>query len=291
MTPARAYAFLLGVTLVWAGNFPLGKLALAELGPITLTALRAALAAPLLLLIARIADGPLPALTRRDARTLVVISLTGLVANTTVWYWGLKHTSPAAAGILGAAAPVVVALVGAVWLGDRLSGWNVLGMGLTVAAILLTMARGSVQAVLALSFNRGDLIILASQTAWIAYTLYSRANRSTLGPATIQAGAHVVSLAVLAPLALLERPWESLSRASWVGWGVIAYCAGPITLGHLGYYQALRVVGAGRAAVFTNLMPFEVLALSWLITGEPLRWYQVVGATVVIAGVVLATRR
>jgi drug/metabolite transporter (DMT)-like permease len=96
---------------------------------------------------------------------------------------------------------------------------------------------------------------------------------------------------VLAPLALAERPWESLARASWVGWAVIAYSAGPITLGHLWYYQALRVVGAGRAAIFTNLMPFEVLALSWLLAGEPVRGYHLAGAAAVITGVILATRR
>ena len=107
----------------------------------------------------------------------------------------------------------------------------------------------------------------------------------------MQAGAHVVSLVVLAPLALLERPWESLAAASWVGWGVIVYAAGPIALGHIWYYQGIRVVGAGRAAVFMNLIPFIVIGLSWLILGEPIRWYHFVGATVVIGGVALATAR
>jgi drug/metabolite transporter (DMT)-like permease len=96
---------------------------------------------------------------------------------------------------------------------------------------------------------------------------------------------------MLAPLALIERPWEALARASWIGWGVVAYSAGPITLGHLWYYAAVRTVGAGRAAVFMNLMPFAVLALSWAVVGEPIRWYHVVGATVVITGVIFATRR
>ncbi|OGK88135.1 MAG: hypothetical protein A2X52_21600 [Candidatus Rokubacteria bacterium GWC2_70_16] len=291
MTPARAYGLLLLVTLLWAGNFPLGKLALLELGPITLTAARAALAAPALVLIARLAHGPFPAFTRRDRWTFVVISLTGLVGNTTVWYWGLSHTSPVNAGILGAAAPVIVALAGAVWLGDPLAPRHVLGIALTMGAVLLTISRGSPEALQTLAFNRGDLIILASQVAWVCYTLFSRASRSQLPSLTVQAGAHVVSLVVLAPLALLERPWQSLAAASWVGWGVIVYAAGPIALGHIWYYQAIRVVGAGRAAVFMNLVPFVVIALSWLILGEPVRWYHVVAATVVIGGVALATAR
>jgi drug/metabolite transporter (DMT)-like permease len=291
MTHARAYALLIVVTLLWAGNFPLGKLGLGELGPITLTAARALFAAPLLLLVARVLEGPRLPVTRRDCRTFAVISLTGLVGNTTVWYWGLKYTTPSAAGILGAAAPVIVALVGAAWLGDRLSARGVVGILLTVVAVLLTLARGSFEALRTLSVNQGDLIILASQVAWVSYTLYSRANTSPLPPVTIQAGAHVVSLAVLAPLSLIERPWESLARASWLGWGVIAYSVGPITLGHLWYYQAIRAVGAGRAAVFMNLIPFVVMALSWLLLGEPIRWYHAVGATVVILGVWLTTGR
>jgi drug/metabolite transporter (DMT)-like permease len=72
---------------------------------------------------------------------------------------------------------------------------------------------------------------------------------------------------------------------------VIAYSAGPITFGHLWYYQSVRVVGAGKAAIYMNMMPFLVIVLSWALLGESIRWYQAVGACVVIAGVVLATRR
>jgi drug/metabolite transporter (DMT)-like permease len=287
----RAYLLLVAVTLIWAGNFPFGKVALRELGPLTLTAARAVLAAPVLLALARLLHGPLPRLARRDVAAVVVISLTGLVGNTTVWYWGLSYTSPVNAGILGAAAPVAVALAGAVWLRDPLTPRNGAGIALTLAAVTLTVLRGDPAALRTLAVNRGDLIILASQVAWVTYTLYSRATASALPPVTVQAGAHVVSAVVLVPLALLERPWASLPAASWAGWGVVLYAAGPITLGHLWYYHAIRVVGAGRAAVCMNLIPFLVIGLSWLLLGEPVRSYHLARAAGVIGGVALATAR
>ena len=46
-----------------------------------------------------------------------------------------------------------------------------------------------------------------------------------------------------------------------------------------------------RAAVVMNLIPFLVIGLSWGLLGESIRWYHGVGASVVIAGVALATRR
>ena len=291
MTHRHAYAVLLGVALLWSGNFPLAKLGLQELGPLTMSAARALIAAPLLLLVSRVLEGPLPPLARRDLTAVIVLAVTGFVGNSALWYVGLRFTSPANAGILGAASPVVVALAASLWLRERLSTINLAGIGLTLAAVLLTIARGSPQILLTLSVNRGDVIILASQTLWVIYTLYSRANLSTFSPLQMLAGAHVVAAGLLLPLALFERPWQSFAHASWVGFSVILYSALLGTPGHIGFYQAVRTVGPGRAAVFMNLIPFLVLGLSWLMLGETIRWYHLMGAAGVIAGVALTTRR
>jgi drug/metabolite transporter (DMT)-like permease len=286
-----AYALLLVVALVWAGNFPLSKLGLGELGPLTLSAARALIAAPLLALASRVLEGPLPALARRDWTAVVVLALSGFVGNSALWYVGLRYTSPANAGIIGAAAPVVVALAAAAWLRERLSLVNLGGIVLTTLAVILTIARGSLDVLVTLSVNRGDLIILASQMMWVVYTLYSRANRSALSPLQMLAGAHALAAAVLLPSAIVERPWDALAAGSGLGVLVILYSALLGTPAHLAFYRAVRTVGPGRAAVFMNLIPFLVFALSWLVLGEPIRGYHLVGAAGVIAGVALTTRR
>lgn len=291
MTHRDAYLLLLVVALVWAGNFPLAKLGLAELGPLTLAALRALIAAPLLVLASRVLEGPLPPLGRRDLTAVIVLALTGFVGNSTLWYTGMMFTTPANAGILGAAAPVVVALAASAMLRERLSSVNLVGIALTMVAVVLTIARGSFEVLLTLSANRGDVIILVSQMLWVTYTLYSRANRSAFSPLQMLAGAHVVAAGLLLPLALLERPWLSFAGASWVAVVVVLYGALLGTPAHIAFYQAVRTVGPGRAAVFTNLIPFLVLGLSWLMVGEPIRWYHWIGAGGVIAGVALTTRR
>jgi drug/metabolite transporter (DMT)-like permease len=291
VTHRDAYALLLVVALIWAGNFPLAKLGLAELGPLTLASVRTLIAAPLLVLASRLLEGPLPPLARRDLTAVVVLAVTGFVGNSALWYTGMWFTTPANAGILGAAAPVAVALAASAWLRDRLSAVNLLGIALTMTAVIVTIAQGSIAVLLTLSANRGDVIILLSQMLWVTYTLYSRANRSTFSPLQMLAGAHVVAAGLLLPLALLEAPWRSLAGASWVAVVVVLYSALLGTPAHIAFYQAVRTVGPGRAAVFTNLIPFLVLGLSWLMVGEPIRWYHWAGACGVIAGVALTTRR
>ena len=291
MTHRRAYALLLGVALLWAGNYPLAKIGLHELGPVTMSALRAVVAAPLLVLVSRLLEGPLPRLARRDLIAVVVLAVSGFVGNSALWYVGLRLTSPANAGILGAVSPVVVALAAAAWLRERVSPVNLAGIGLTLVAVLLTIAQGSPRTLLTLSVNRGDVIILVSQSLWVVYTLYSRANLSTFSPLQMLAGAHVVAAGLLLPMALVEGPWQAFAHASWVGFSVVLYSALLGTPAHIAFYQAVRTVGPSRAAVFMNLIPFMVLGLSWLMLGEPIHWYHWVGAIGVIGGVVLTTRR
>jgi drug/metabolite transporter (DMT)-like permease len=290
VTHRHAYALLLGVALLWAGNYPLAKIGLHELGPITMSALRTLIAAPLLVLVSRLLEGPLPPLARRDLIAVVVLAVSGFVGNSALWYVGMRGTSPANAGILGAASPVVVALAAATWLRERVSPVNLVGIGLTMLAVLLTIAQGSFHVLLTLSVNRGDVIILLSQSMWVVYTLYSQANLSTFSPLQMLAGAHVVAAGLLLPLALVERPWQALAHASWVGFSVVLYSALLGTPAHVAYYQAVRTVGPSRAAVFMNLLAFLVLGLSWLMLGEPIRWYHWVGAIGVIGGVALTTR-
>ena len=286
----RAYALLLVVILLWSGNFPLGKLAVGQLGPLTLTAGRALIAAPLLFVLARLTAPRNRPFSRRDWTAFVVLGLTGLVLNTTTWFWGLSLTTALNAGILGAASPIFTALAAAVVLGDQLRQRAWAGIGLTVLAVLVTVSKGSVATLLAFEVNRGDLIILASQAAWVTYSLYSRAAASTLPAVWVMAGAHAVGGLVLVPLAMVfEAPWRTWHTAP-IGWAVVVYGAVPVTLGHLWFYGVVRAIGPGRASAFLNLMPFVVLGLSWLLLGETIHAYHVVGALLVIAGVALAAR-
>ncbi len=290
MTERRAYLLLLVVIVVWAGNFPLGKLALRELGPVTLTAARAVIAAPLLLLLARLSAPLARPIDRRDVAAFVVLGLSGPAGNATIWFWGLASTTALNAGILGASSPIFAAIAAAALLGDRLRPVNWAGIALSVAAVVLTVAKGSLDVLLTFSVNRGDLIILLAQLAWITYSLYGRATSSTLPPVWVMAGAFTVAAIALVPLSLaLEGPWTAPAAAP-VGWAVVLYGAVPITVGHLWYYAIIRRIGVGPTTSFLNLMPFAVIGLSWLLTGEAVHAYHLAGAALVGSGVYLATR-
>ena len=169
----EAYALLLLISFVWAGNFLAGKIALQVVGPLTLTALRAVLASAILLWYLRLSYPTWPAVRVGDLRTFLILALTGLVTNTTLWYFGLQRTLAVNAAIVGATGPIFVALLSATWLGERLSRVNLAGIALSSLGVILTVTRGSIHAVRSpLSVSRRDAL------RWSAASIRSIAIRA-----------------------------------------------------------------------------------------------------------------
>jgi drug/metabolite transporter (DMT)-like permease len=287
----EAYGLLFLISLIWTGNFIAAKAALQVLGPLTLTALRSVLATVVLLWYVRFTYQTWPSVSGQDVKVFVVLALTGLVTNTTLWYYGLHRTLAINAAILGATGPVFVGLLAAAWLRERLSPLNLLGILISSAGVVLTVTRASVRAVLDLDLHPGDFFILAGQAIWAAYSVYARQVSRQYPPTVITTGSYIVSSTLLVPLALLERPWQSLPHATLGTVLAVLYAATLVTVSHIWFYWGIQVVSAPVAALTVNLLPFEVLAVSWLLLDEPVTWAHVAGALVVIAGVLLATRK
>lgn len=287
----EAHALLLLISLIWAGNFMAGKLALQVMGPLTLTALRALLASVVLLWYVRLSYPTWPAVSGGDLRVFAVLALTGLVTNTTLWYYGLARTLAVNAAIVGAAGPIWVAILSATWLRERLSPVNVAGIVLSTAGVVLTVTRGSLRALLDLDLYPGDFFILLGQAIWAVYSVYARQVSRRFAPTVVTTGSYLISTLFLVPLALIERPWTTLPDMRVGTVVAVLYAASLVTLSHVWFYWGIRVVSAAVASLTANLIPFEVIALSWLFLDEPVTWLHVVGALIVIAGVVLATRK
>ncbi len=287
----EAYGLLLLISLIWAGNFMAGKIALQVVGPLTLTALRAVIASIVLLWYIRLSYPTWPTVSAADLQTFLILALTGLVSNTTVWYFGLQRTFAMNAAIVGATGPVFTTLLSATWLREPLSRVNVAGILLSTAGVVLTVTRGSLEAVRSLDLHAGDFLILVGQAIWAMYSVYARHVSRQFAPTIITTGSYLCAAMFLVPLALFERPWTAFPGVTPGTVLAILYAAIAVTISHIWFYWGIRVVSAPVASLTVNLIPFEVLALSWLFLDEPVTWVQVGGALIVISGVGLATRK
>jgi drug/metabolite transporter (DMT)-like permease len=285
-----AYLLLLFVTFVWAGNYPVGKLALEQVSPLPLIALRTIVGAAILVSLARKSTSNLSAELRKDFRSTLILAVTGVMASGILFYFGLRLTTASNAGIISASTPIWVAVLSWVFVAERFALVNFCGVLLSFTGLVTIICQGSLSALLQRSFNLGDVLILIGQLNWAVYTVYGRwvlAKRSAI---VTTASSYLTGAVLLSPLIFLESPRAVVQQLSLAGGVAITYLCILSPLSQLWYSKALAKVSPHRAAIFMNLMPIIVLLFSALALDERITPVQIIGTVMVIGGVILTTR-
>lgn len=273
-------------TLFWAGNFTVGEVAVRSVDPLSLTWLRWTLAAVPLLLLAHVVERPDWRGVARRWPALLALGVLGMSGYPMLLYASLERTSAVSASVINAINPAVMVVL-AVLVGMARSGWRTwAGVGVGLLGVLLVLSRGDLGVLLALRLNSGDLIMLVAVVVWSAYTLASQ----RLGLPALSATALQVLLAalVLTPFALAADVQLSPDAPTW--WAVAYIVVFPSIGAYLCWNHAVPRVTPGTAGTSMNLITVFVMILAALL-GRPPTPVQVLGAVLVVGGVLLATPR
>jgi drug/metabolite transporter (DMT)-like permease len=287
----RAFLLLTLVTMVWAGLMPTGKIALSGVPPLTIAAIRLVIGSLLLSIFLAREARPVP-WSPKLASTLLVLGFVGYCGSVGCTYYGLRLTTVTNAALLNTAAPVSLALLSMVLLGERPSSRAFLGILLSVVGVTVIITRGSWDVVKQSQYNLGDLILLGTQLSWGLYTIYGRRLMNTVSPLaattyTYMAGAIWLILGCI----ILEREQWHFAEVSWASWLAIAYQSTLGSFAHFWFYDAIAVLGPSRASIFLNLVPVMAIGIAYLFLDEPITAPHLIGGAIVMIGILSATKK
>lgn len=271
-------------TLFWAGNFTVGEQAVRAVDPLSLTWLRWVLAALPLLVVAHLVERPDWRAVARRWPALLVLGVVGMTGYPMLLYASLERTSAVSSSVINAINPAVMVVM-AVLVGQARAGrrtWA--GVALGLLGVLLVLSRGDLSVLLALRLNSGDLIMLVAVVVWSAYTLGSQ----RLGLPALSATALQVVLAAVAltPFALVAGVQAPPDAPTW--WAVAFIVVFPSIGAYLCWNHAVPKVSPGTAGTSMNLITVFVMVMAALL-GRPPTVVQVLGAALVVGGVLLTT--
>ena len=284
-----AYLLLILTTLFWSGNFVLARAMHLDLPPITMAFSRWLLA--LLIILPWL----LPRLIRQrkvlwdNAGSLLFFGVVGVAGFNTQVYIGLQDTSATNAVLMQSMVPIMILVLGALFLGERGSRKQWLGVTLSFIGVAVLIARGDLQSLLGLEFNRGDLWIFGAVLVWSVYSLGLRWRPKGLDGFTFFGITVVVAVVVLAPLA-----WWEQTEVPTLEWQMpmlltVLYMAiFPSILAYLFWNRGVEELGASVAGLFIHLMPVFGMLLSVIFLGEALHSFHLWGVVLIFAGIYLA---
>jgi drug/metabolite transporter (DMT)-like permease len=184
-----------------------------------------------------------------------------------------------------------VALWSLLLFGVRLTGAQLAGISISLAGVLTIILRGDFGALAGIQLNRGDLMFAS---AVLAFGLYSALMLRR--PVTHQLSLISFTIGCGALLLLPFSVWEYASgftlKFDVLSMATLAYVViFPSTLAYLFFNRGLALIGPNRAAPFFHLVPVFGSAMAIVLLGEQLKLFHLAGYALVLAGVVIASRK
>jgi drug/metabolite transporter (DMT)-like permease len=285
------YVLLLLTVIIYAGNLLIGKTVTAEVAPFTVAFLRFCIALIFIIPLGLKDALQHKVILKKEWKVLALMSGTGVILFNALVYFSLVHTSSINAGIMEATAPIFSILLGFFFLKERLNKGQTLGVLLSLIGVIWIITKGSLDILLSLSFNIGDLAMLFAMLTWACYSLVVKKHNQKFplyGSLFVMMLFGVIGLV---PLALTEfNDFSSIPWSSSIILGLLFVGIFPSVIALLCWNKAVQELGPSHSSVFLNLVPVFTTLGAILFLGETMTILQAVGGLVVLLGVYMTTK-
>lgn len=280
---ARDTLALVLLAAVWGGSFLFIRIAVPGFGPVPLMAARVALAALALGAIVAVLRKPIR--LRAHARGLLLLGAINAAGPFTLIAWAELHLTASLAALLNATVPLFTAVVSAVWLKERVTGRQALGLGLGVMGVgvlvgwsPLTLSRATALSVLAM---------LAAALCYAVAAVYTKRHLATASAPSLAVGQQIAAGAWLTLPALWLLPNEAPPPAA-VG-ALLGLAILSTALAYLLFFHLIASVGPTKTNSVTFLIPLFGVAWGRIFLDEPLTAGMFVGLALILASLLLVS--
>lgn len=282
--------------LLWAGNAVLGRMVSPLVPPITLNFLRWLIAFFILL--------PLAAwVLRRGSglwshwRRFALLSLLGVGCYNALQYLALQTSTPLNVTLVAASGPFWMLVIGALFFQAPMHRRQVLSAVLSIAGVMVVLARGDWFQLLSVRLVVGDVFMLLATASWSLYSwlLTRRDEPETLRNdwAAFLLGQVVFGLGWSGLFTAFE--WGLTDAHLVWGWPLVATLAfvavGPAVLAYRCWGLGVQQAGPTLAGFFANLTPLFAAVLSAAFLGEMPHLYHGMAFALIVAGIWVSSRR
>ena len=283
MSPLATTLLMILATLFWGINFPLAHLVVTEIHPLEAATVRFVVSAVSMTVMAAAQRRSIPLI--RHGWTLGALAWVGVVAFNLLFFMAMQSTSAVNGALIMGTNPLVTAILAWVILRERPHLRHVIAMPFAFLGVAVVVGAGAGGGSLSLSL--GDVLMMGANLSWASYNVMAR---RWMPPGSSVANAAAIMIFCVLGIALADLAWSPpmvVPGLAVTAELLVIALAGTV-LAYLCYNHGIAKLGAGRAALFMNLVPVWAMLAS-VALGKIPTLIQVLGGCVVIASVLYAT--
>ncbi len=286
---SRAYSsapFLLFLaTLGWGSNTIASRLAVGEVSPMLLIFFRWGFVVVILLSLywrQMIDEWPI---IRPRLKWLLFMGGCGLSLFNAFFYIAAHSTTAVNLGIIQSTMPGMILLGSFMFFGDRINRLQFSGLLLTLLGVGVIVTQGSLEQLMQLTFNHGDLLMIFACSFYAMYTVGLK-SRPKISGMVMLAYFSVAAFLMTIPLMIFESFIYGTVMPGVKGFAIVFYIAiVPSFLSQIFFMRGVDLIGPGSAGLYANLVPIFSAIMAVLLLSEEFALFHLAAMLLVFGGI------
>jgi drug/metabolite transporter (DMT)-like permease len=271
--------------ICWGLSFVWCKQALVNIPPISLVLARLVISFPLIT-TAALSMKRLTKIARKDMSLFFLLAFFEPLLYFLGESFGMLYLSSTTASILIATIPIFTSIAAYLFLNEKLTVNNYLGMFVSFAGVLFVVFsdNGELDATW-----KGILLLMLAVFSAIGYGFLIKRISGKYNSFTIVSVQNLIGALYFLPFFLLF----DLKQVSAIHWKfsmilpVLYLAVFASTIAYVGFIQGVRKLGISRASVFTNFIPVFTAIFALILLNESISFSKIIGIAFVVGGLIM----
>ena len=287
-----AYIFLILPTLFWSGNFIVGKTAsLFEIPPFTLNFYRWAFAWLILapFTLKEIIDKKNYIL--KNIKLIIILGITSITIFNSIVYYSLNFTQVISGVLMISTIPVMIIIFCWLFRIEKTNIYQIFGVIFSLSGVVVIITKADLNILLNLNFNKGDIWMVVAMFSWAMYSALLRKKKLELSQLSLLQIIITAGLIFLLPAYLVELSLGYKTSINLPFILTLTYVVlFPGLASFIFWIKGISIIGSNRSGIFLHLIPIFSTIMAILIFGEKFMIFHLIGAVLIIAGIILSSR-
>lgn len=229
---------------------------------------------------------------RKDWGRLILCAMFGMVINMNMFFKGLELSTPINSSVVITLSPVLLLILSALILSERITLLKGLGIALGLGGALLLILFGAKTQANAPNIPLGNLFFIVNATSYACYLIFIKKLVHKYSSITLMKFLFLIAFFINIPTG-----WSQFSEVAWMDlnfteiWQLTFVVVGTTVLTYLFNIYALKQLSPAVIGVFMYLQPLIAVVFAIFTGSDSLSPIRIIAASLIFLGVYLATRK